>query len=153
MCRLKLLLLIALSCFGTQLYAEKAAVDAEKKSLILVTDDLGNQLRLDQPASKIVSLAPHLTELVYAAGAGDQLVAVVSYSDYPAEALKLPIIGTYKKINYESLVALQPDLVLLWSSGLTRNRRAGKSAGSNRLYQRTTAADRYRSFGAADWNS
>ena len=106
MCRLKRLLLITLSLFATALSAE-----------ILVTDDLGNSLRLEKPATRIVSLAPHLTELVYAAGAGDQLAAVVSFSDYPAEALQLPIIGSYKKINYESLIALQPDLVLVWNSG------------------------------------
>ena len=70
MCRLKLFLLITLSILGTALSAE-----------ILITDDMGNQLRLEKPATKIVSLAPHLTESVYAAGAGDQLVAVVSYSD------------------------------------------------------------------------
>ena len=104
--RFELFLLTTLSISG-------AVLDAE----ILIIDDVGNQLRLEKPATKIVSLAPHLTELVYAAGAGDQLAAVVSYSDYPAEALKLPVIGSHKKISYESLVALQPDLVLMWSSG------------------------------------
>ena len=114
MCRLKRLLLITLSLFATALSAE-----------ILVTDDLGNSLRLEKPATRIVSLAPHLTELVYAAGAGDQLAAVVSFSDYPAEALQLPIIGSYKKINYESLIALQPDLVLVWNSGMVRKSLSG----------------------------
>ena len=83
----------------------------------MVEDDLGNSVRLEQPANRIVSLAPHLTEMVFAAGAGNKLVGVVSYSDYPPAALNIPIIGSYNNINYEALVALQPDLVLVWNSG------------------------------------
>jgi iron complex transport system substrate-binding protein len=64
-----------------------------------------------------VSLAPHLTELVYAAGAGDLLVGVVEYSDYPAEARSLPRIGDAWRVDMERLLALQPDMVLTWASG------------------------------------
>jgi iron complex transport system substrate-binding protein len=84
---------------------------------VMVEDDLGNSVCLEQPANRIVSLAPHLTEMVFAAGAGNKLVGVVSYSDYPPAALNIPIIGSYNNINYEALVALQPDLVLVWNSG------------------------------------
>jgi len=66
---------------------------------------------------RIVSLAPHLTELVYAAGAGDLLVGVVEYSDYPAEARSLPRIGDAWRVDMERLLALQPDIVLTWASG------------------------------------
>jgi iron complex transport system substrate-binding protein len=106
MSRVKLTLLLVLSFVSIGLRAE-----------VMVKDDLGNIVRLDQPASRIVSLAPHLTEIVFAAGAGNKLVGVVSYSDYPPAALDLPVIGSYNNINYEALVALQPNLVLVWNSG------------------------------------
>ena len=106
MSRLKVTLLLVLSFTSLSLRAE-----------VMVNDDLGNPVYLDQPASRIVSLAPHLTEIVFAAGAGDRLIGVVSYSDYPPEALNIPVIGSYNSINYEALVALQPDLVLVWNSG------------------------------------
>ena len=64
-----------------------------------------------------MSLAPHLTELVYAAGAGDLLVGVVEYSDYPTEARSLPRIGDAWRVDMERLLALQPDIVLTWASG------------------------------------
>ena len=66
---------------------------------------------------RIVSLAPHLTELAYAAGAGDLLVAVVEYSDYPEAARSLPRIGDAWRVDMERLLALRPDVVLTWPSG------------------------------------
>lgn len=68
-------------------------------------------------AHRIISLAPHLTEMVYSAGAGDKLVGVVNYSDYPQDAKKKPIIGSYNAINIERIIELQPDLILSWRSG------------------------------------
>jgi iron complex transport system substrate-binding protein len=67
--------------------------------------------------SRVVTLAPNLTELVYAAGAGDTLVGVSAYSDYPAAALELPVIGDAFMIDQEQLAVLQPDLLLVWQSG------------------------------------
>jgi iron complex transport system substrate-binding protein len=69
------------------------------------------------PALRIVSLAPNLTELAYAAGAGDALVGTVDYSDYPAAARSLPRVGDAWRVDPESVLALRPDLVLAWSSG------------------------------------
>lgn len=66
---------------------------------------------------RIVTLAPHLTELVYAAGAGAKLVGVSTYSDYPAEAARLPLVASDGRVNFEALYRLQPDLVLAWTSG------------------------------------
>jgi len=66
---------------------------------------------------RIVTLAPHLTELVFAAGAGGQLVGVVEYSDYPAAALALPRVGDAFRVDFETLATLAPDLVLGWPSG------------------------------------
>ena len=106
MSRLKVAVLVILSFASVGLRGE-----------VMVNDDLGRPVDLEQPASRIVSLAPHLTEIVFAAGAGDKLVGVVSYSDYPPAALEIPVIGSYNNINYEALVALQPDLVLVWNSG------------------------------------
>jgi iron complex transport system substrate-binding protein len=68
--------------------------------------------------ARIVSLAPNLTELVYAAGAGDTLVGVSAYSDYPAAALELPIIGDAFTVDQEQLALLQPDALLVWESGI-----------------------------------
>jgi iron complex transport system substrate-binding protein len=70
-----------------------------------------------RPAARIVSLAPHLTELVYSAGAGALIVGADAYSDYPDAARKLPRVGDAFQVDYERLLALQPDLVLVWDSG------------------------------------
>lgn len=69
------------------------------------------------PAQTIISLAPSLTELAYSAGAGDKLVGVVNFSDYPPAALTLPIVGSYNAINFEAILQLKPDLILAWKSG------------------------------------
>ena len=69
------------------------------------------------PASRIVSLAPHITELLYAAGAGSKLVGNVDYGDYPPEAKALPKVGGYTRLDLEAILALKPDLVIAWQSG------------------------------------
>lgn len=66
---------------------------------------------------RVVTLAPNLTELVFAAGAGSSLVGVSAYSDYPPAALELPIIGDAFMIDQEQLAILKPDLLLVWQSG------------------------------------
>jgi iron complex transport system substrate-binding protein len=71
-------------------------------------------------AKRIVSLAPHLTEWVFAAGAGDRLVGTVEYSDYPAAAAEVPRIGDAFRVDYEAIGLLRPDLVLAWRSGTPR---------------------------------
>jgi len=64
-----------------------------------------------------VSLAPHLTELAFTAGAGDRIVATVEYSDHPDAARAIPRIGDAFRVDLERLVALRPDAVLVWESG------------------------------------
>jgi len=86
-------------------------------SALQVTDDFGNDVVLSTTANRIVTLAPYLTELVYSAGAGDRLVATVSYSDYPKASKLLPSIGDANGIDIEAIVKLAPDLVLSWHSG------------------------------------
>lgn len=81
---------------------------------VRVTDDYGNTVRLPSPAARIVSLAPHLTELVYAAGAGKRMVGAVDYSDFPPPARELPRVGSDAHISLEAVLALKPDLVVAW---------------------------------------
>ncbi len=83
---------------------------------VSVVDDAGRTVTLVVPAQRIISLAPHVTELLYAIGAGKYIVGTVSYSDYPAAAKKLPRVGSYNAFDLEAIVALQPDLVVAWQS-------------------------------------
>ena len=71
----------------------------------------------DAPYPRIVTLAPNLAELVYSAGAGDRLVGVSAYSDYPPAVMDLPLIGDAFTIDQEQLALLEPDLLLAWQSG------------------------------------
>ena len=84
---------------------------------VSVTDDEGHTVTLPQPAQRIVSLSPHVTEMVYAIGAGDRLVAVTSHSDYPEQARALPVVGDFRQIDMERVLALKPDLLVAWSGG------------------------------------
>ena len=92
------------------------AVPAQAAPLRVV-DDIGQTLEFTRPPQRIVSLSPHLTELLFAVGADAQLVGVDSASDYPAAANMLPRIGDYSRINFERILALKPDLVLVWVGG------------------------------------
>jgi len=93
---------------------------------VQVRDDYGNDVRLAAPARRIVSLSPHLTELLYAAGAGSRVVGALEYSDYPAEALRLPRVGSEASIDLEAVIALGPDLIVAWPN-------AGSVRAVNRL--------------------
>lgn len=84
---------------------------------VSVVDATGRSVRLEQPARRIVSLAPHLTEQLFAAGAGAFVVGVPSYSDYPPEAKRLPVIGRYSQFDPEAVAARRPDLVVAWQGG------------------------------------
>jgi len=90
---------------------------------VKATDTLGDRVRLSAPAQRIVSLAPSVTELVYAAGAGSRLVAVSAYSDWPVAARDLPRVGDAFRIDLERIVALKPDLVIGWASGTSPSER------------------------------
>jgi len=84
---------------------------------LLLKDDTGQEIRLREPARRIVALAPHIAESLYAAGAGSRLVGTVDYSDYPPEAKQVPRVGGYSRVDLEAVAALKPDLVLAWESG------------------------------------
>ncbi len=92
-------------------------VPLEAQGQVLVQDDLGRSVSLDRPAKRIVSLAPSITEMLYAAGAGSKIVGAVDYSDYPKEALKIPRVGGAGALDVERIASLKPDLVVAWKSG------------------------------------
>ena len=92
---------------------------AAEPAPIALTDDRGVEVRLAAPARRIVTLAPSLTELAFAAGAGDAVVGVSRASRHPAAARALPVIGDAAQVNYEKVLALKADLALAWSSGNT----------------------------------
>lgn len=82
-----------------------------------VMDDRDREVCLEAPAKRIATLSPGATELTYAAGAGEQVVAVVSYSDYPPEAKEVQSVGSHTRMDLEALVTLRPDLVIGWTTG------------------------------------
>lgn len=95
------------------------ALAAPARAAITVTDDSGNRVTLDKPARRIVSMAPHVTELLFAAGGGERIVGAMNFSDYPEAAKRIPLIGNNSQIDMERMVALRPDLLVVWQSGNT----------------------------------
>ncbi len=79
----------------------------------VITDELGNKVNLPNEVTKAVSLAPNLTEIIFAIGAGDRLVGVTSFCNYPEEATKIQKIGDTLKPNIENIIALKPDVVFV----------------------------------------
>jgi iron complex transport system substrate-binding protein len=86
---------------------------------ISVRDDSGATLKLSAPARRIVSLAPHITENLYAAGAGKYIVGVSEFSDYPPAAKHLAHVSNYAGFDLEAILAQRPDLVIVWEGGST----------------------------------
>lgn len=86
-------------------------------ALALLWLGLASEAAGPEPARRIVTLAPHLAELVHAAGAGDRLVGTVEWSDYPPAVERLPRVGDAFRVDLEALAALDPDLVLAWRGG------------------------------------
>ncbi|MEM5276571.1 cobalamin-binding protein [Cupriavidus taiwanensis] len=80
-------------------------------------DDAGQTVTLAQPARRVVSLAPHVTEMLFAAGAGDRIVGTVNYSDYPPQARAIARVGDNKALDLERIAALKPDLIVVWRHG------------------------------------
>jgi iron complex transport system substrate-binding protein len=93
-----------------------AAVAADTRAL-QASDDRGVTISLGQPVERIVTLAPHLAEIAFAAGAGAKLAGVSGFSRHPAEAERLPVVASHGRVDIERLIALRPDLVLAWQSG------------------------------------
>jgi len=83
-------------------------------------DILGDDIQLARPAQRIISLAPHITELLFAAGVGARIVGADAWSDYPPAARDIARIGDASRIDLERVLALKPDLVVAWDSGNPR---------------------------------
>ena len=84
---------------------------------ISVVDDNGVTIHLSSPAQRIISLAPHATELLFAAGAGKSVIAVTAWSDYPSQVKNIPSVGSATELDVERIIKLQPDLVVAWKNG------------------------------------
>jgi iron complex transport system substrate-binding protein len=84
---------------------------------IRVVDDSGTAVVLAEPAGKIVSLSPHLTELLFSLGVGDRIEATVDFSDYPEAALKIPRLGNAFSVSVEAVIEQSPDLIVAWMTG------------------------------------
>ncbi|MDB5747161.1 MAG: cobalamin-binding protein [Massilia sp.] len=84
---------------------------------VTVKDDAGKAITLDKPAMRVISLAPHATELLFAAGGGERVVGAVNYSDYPEAAKRIPRIGSNREVDIERIMALRPDLIVAWMHG------------------------------------
>lgn len=86
---------------------------------VSVTDDSGNRVTLARPAQRVISMSPHVTELLFAAGGGARVVGAMNFSDYPEAAKAIPLVGSNASLDMERLVALKPDLLVVWQSGNT----------------------------------
>lgn len=90
---------------------------AAAHATVQATDDAGHSVTLERPAQRIISVAPHLTELLFSAGAGNRIVGAVAYSDHPEAAKRIPRIGDSAQLDLERIVALRPDLIVVWRHG------------------------------------
>ena len=108
-----LVALLGLACHGAAPRPGGAA------GPLVLSDDAGRAVRLAAPADRVVSLAPSITELLFALGAGDQVVGRTIYCKYPPAALQVPTVGDGLNPNVEAIVARHPDLVLLYRSAYT----------------------------------
>jgi len=98
-------------------FAAACMLTLNASAAITVNDDDGNPVTLQKPALRVISLAPHVTEMIYAAGGGERLIAAVDYSDYPEAAKRLPRVGSNRQIDMERVAALKPDLIVVWLHG------------------------------------
>jgi iron complex transport system substrate-binding protein len=103
------ILMVLLGPFSAAFAGQASASGRELK------DEVGNRVRVPQEANRIVSLAPNLTEIVFALGEGNHLAGDTDYCDYPAEALRKPHVGGAVNPNLEVIVSLMPDLILATS--------------------------------------
>ena len=125
-----LMLALSLSTFpsasagagGPRIIVERGSPETLRHPLLStlplsLTDDRGHSVRLKGSATRIISLSPSITELLFEAGAGEKLVGVSRYSDYPEAARHIPDVGDSSHLDLERIIALKPDLVIAWRSG------------------------------------
>lgn len=107
-------LLCLLLCLSACLMAKLA------NAAISVVDDFGNTVLLQKPAQRVIAMAPHVTELLFAAGGGAHIIGVVNYSDYPEAAKRIAKIGDNSQVDMERVLAMKPDLLVIWLDGSSR---------------------------------
>lgn len=122
-------LLRGLSCCALALLPHAAGAQ------VRAVDDAGRTVTLPAPAQRIVSLAPHATELLFAAGAGSAVVAVTEFSDHPEQARRIPSVGNGQSLDLERILALKPDLVVGWNTGLASGQLARLEALGIAVYR------------------
>jgi iron complex transport system substrate-binding protein len=103
--------------FVFQLFFSQLCFAPWAYAAVEVIDDDGTRVSLVKPAQRIISLAPNITEVLFHIGAGDQIVGVDEYSNYPPEAEEITRVNNYAAANYELIVSLRPDIVIAWQSG------------------------------------
>ena len=116
---------------------------------VVVVDDAGRTVRLAAPARRIVSLAPNITETLFAAGAGPFIVGTTRFSDDPDAARRIPRIGDQGMLDLERIVALKPDLIVAWLHGTSERQLANVRALAIPVYESEprTLADITRAIG------
>ncbi len=87
------------------------------QAAVTVRDDDGQLVTLARPAQRVISMAPHVTELLFAAGGGERIVGAVDYSDYPEAAKAIPRVGSNREVDIERVLSLKPDLIVVWRHG------------------------------------
>ena len=98
-------------------WALASCAAASVQAQVRVLDVDGRAVALVAPARRVISLAPHLTELMFAIGAGDRVVGTVEHADFPEAARRLPRVGDSALLDLERIVAMKPDLLLVWRHG------------------------------------
>lgn len=108
-----------MGAFRLSIAALLLAAAAGAQAAVTVVDDAGRRVTVQQPARRVISMAPHATELLFAAGGGARVVGAMNYSDYPEAAKTIPLVGSNSVIDMERVLALRPDLIVVWHSGNT----------------------------------
>jgi iron complex transport system substrate-binding protein len=94
-----------------------SAYTGSASAAITVRDDDGNTVTLQKPAQRVIAMAPHVTEMLFAAGGADRIIGAVTYSDYPEAAKSIPRIGDNRLVDMERVIAMKPDLIVVWLHG------------------------------------
>jgi len=95
----------------------------------IVSDDARNRIERYQAAQRIISLAPDITETLFAIGAGQHVVGVIAGSDYPLAAQTIPLVGSYNGLDLEKIISLHPDLIVTWGHTFSRQLAVLKKLG------------------------
>ncbi len=85
--------------------------------LLVQVNALAEQAAMQKPAKRIIALAPHIVEMLFNIGAGEQIIGTTEHSDYPKAAKDIPRIGNYARLNIEQVLASDPDLIIAWQGG------------------------------------